>query len=692
MKLFKIISKNLKVLIRSRSSALVIILGPLLLILLVGMAFSNTSTFTLNIGVFSPDYNNLTTSYIDKLSDENYKIITFDTEYDCIEDIKSSGVHTCIIFPPDFELSNQKSNEIKFYIDQTKQNFVYAVINTISTSFVSRSSELSLDLTDQILDVISRTYNTITKKKDDELKYSIELSESISDTSDLLESKLNSNSIETEGVSDVHGDFDNLEKILSRKISDQRGVAERLLSNVTGTIDDSNVDFNFPNVTKDDYIDDVLEPYDSTDGFIYQSWNDTVHAQAEFVNATKEMTSSIDNLLDSIDDADERNKEVIAEISNGMNPDIEDLQDNLDDLDKAVQGVVIDIDSISISNSQSIINPITTTVETVVPEKTNLDYFFPSLIVLLIMFMSILLSSTLIIMEKKSRAYFRNYTTPTSDFTFILGTFLTSIFLMIVQILIVLGIASLVFKTIVMPSIYNITILIFLISSVFILLGMIIGYMFNTEQTAMVGAISIGSIILFTSDIILPIENMPIYVQNLAKYNPFVIGSEALKQSILFQATLPQISSEIKMLSLIIGIGIILIMMIQQIMKMNFINRFAMRRKVAANETPEEIRDIFRIDNHIISDQKELYRFIKRISAKEFRKLMYKKSNKVADFASDVLHDHKLSNLLAKKRMRFTMLKLLETYDPRREQKPKVKPVQPKKENDSLPLPEMNKK
>ena len=63
---FRIISKNLKLLIRSKSSALIIILAPLLLILLVGIAFDNANAYGLNIGVFSQSDNENVDLLIDK--------------------------------------------------------------------------------------------------------------------------------------------------------------------------------------------------------------------------------------------------------------------------------------------------------------------------------------------------------------------------------------------------------------------------------------------------------------------------------------------------------------------------------------------------------------------------------------------------------------------------------------------------
>ena len=70
-KLFTLIKKNFKLLIRSKSSALVILVGPLLIMMLTGLAFNNTNIYNINIGIFSEGYTNLTDSFIEKLQ-SNY--------------------------------------------------------------------------------------------------------------------------------------------------------------------------------------------------------------------------------------------------------------------------------------------------------------------------------------------------------------------------------------------------------------------------------------------------------------------------------------------------------------------------------------------------------------------------------------------------------------------------------------------
>ncbi len=656
MKLFKIISKNFKVLVRSKSSALVVILGPLLLILLVGLSFSNSSSFTLKIGVYSPDYNILTTSYISKLNDTNYKITKFASEKECIDNIKQSAVHTCIIFPKDFEIKNGKTNEIKFYVDQTKQNFVYAVVNTITSSFTERSSELSLDMTTRIINVMTRTKTSIEKTKTSDIQAITDANNKVLSRSKYVQAKLDSNTVDTKSISSSAGNIDTKAEALKAKtlvIYNEGKNVLTLALNITGDA----TGFG-PNRTET-YWENQLDDYDGFGGKLYQSLNKSVVAREELVNTSKQMTSSVVTLVKNVDNARDIEKSAIADLKNGLDLDAAAVQEKIKAANKSLSAVIDDINTLQVTSAQNIISPITTTVETVTPEKSHLDYLFPSLIVLLIMMISIMLSSTLIIMEKNSKAYFRNFTTPTNDVIFTFATFLTSVIIMVVQIGLVLLLSTFAFHTNFSGNLQNLTILILLISSLFVLIGMVVGYLFSTEQTGMIGAISVSSIFLMTSDLILPIENMPVYIQEFARYNPFVISAEALKKSLLFSSSLDSIKHEITLLGLMIVSIFVIIIIVEKIAKASFFSKFALYRK-RTEERPENIKEIFRIDGHLIKDQKELYRFIKGLKRRDYKSLVFRRTNRVADFALEVLEDKELAEKLSKMRTRWGILKTIE--------------------------------
>lgn len=661
MKISKIISKNFKVLLRSKSSALVVILGPLLLILLVGLSFSNSTQFTLNIGVYSPVYNNLTDSYIEKIakSNENYNIKKFQSENDCVDNIKKTATHICIIFPSDFEIKNGKTNLIKLYIDQSKQNFVYAVINTVESSFSERSNELSLDMTTKIINVVTKTKTGIENTKNTNIPSALKSTNDVLANSKRAQDKLASNNVDTTVVSSSTGNLDQKSEILRNRITDQYTVAKDLMilaENITnaGTFSD-------PNQTKKDWQDDV-EKYDNSKGFLYQSWNNSITAKNEFVNTTNALKASVSTLVKGVQDSKDIEEQVIVELKNGLDKNVANVQTGLNSATDSLNKVIGEINTLQVTSAQNIVSPVITDVQTVVPEKSHLDYLFPSLIVLLIMLISILLSSTLIIMEKNSKAYFRNFTTPTSDLTFIISTFLTSLIIIVMQITVVLIISTLVFHTNFTISYLDLFLAIIIISSLFVLLGMMIGYIFNTEQTGMMGAISISTIFLLLSDLIVPMENMPLYLQKFAHYNPFVICSEVLKKMLIFSAKITTLKEDMILLgSIIFGI-FVLIVIVEKLAKVTFFNRFALYRKKNI-ERPENIKEIFRMNGELITNQKELYMFIKQMKRREFKSLVYRRTNRVADFAAEVLNDKELCEKVGKLRTRWGILKAIENHN-----------------------------
>src|SRR3989338_4322080 len=82
-----------------------------------------------------------------------------------------------------------------------------------------------------------------------------------------------------------------------------------------------------------------------------------------------------------------------------------------------------------------------TKIEPVISEKTQLNYVFPTLMILIVMFVSMMLASTLEITEKTSRVYLKNFITPTSYLTFLISNFITNILVVLVQLTVIFGVA-----------------------------------------------------------------------------------------------------------------------------------------------------------------------------------------------------------------------------------------------------------
>ena len=512
--LLKIIQKNLKLLIRSKSSALIIILGPLLVIFLAGIAFDNLNKYSINIGVYSEQYSNLTESFITKLQENEFNVQKFDLEEPCVDSIKYAKIHTCIIFPKNMQVESNDVNEITFYIDNSKINLVWMVLDTLSSKLSERSSELSVDLTTNLLEKLELTKREVSENRPVITNLQTENQGAMSEISNLNKDLVSGKVTSLKDRTSVFKSF------LIKQVND----IEENLADIEDEIDVLN-DGGADTEALEDYVEDTKNNIMEIEKQI-EAGGDYL----KIVSSVIEMESSLKSGLNSVDSAISKSSSKINKIKDSFDKIYEKVQD------------------LKINNAATIVNPITTNIKPVVPEKTYLNYMFPALIVLVVMFISILLSTTLVMMEKHSPAYFRNFITPTRNITFILGTYLTSLIIVLLQLVIIVIIALIFFKSQVLLSLPKTGLLLLIVTSFFTLAGMFVGSLFTSEETATLASISLGSVFLFLSNIILPIESMPEYVRNIANFNPFIIAEGLLKKAILFNSKLAVMLNDILIL------------------------------------------------------------------------------------------------------------------------------------------------
>ena len=458
-RILEIIKKNLKLLIRSRTSALIVLVGPLLLMLLMGLAFNSSSAMDIKVGTFSEKYSELSNGIKIQLEDDNFKVVEMSSEQNCMDAVRRGDVHVCVVFPKD--LSVQSSENVIFHVDKTRLNLVYLVINSISNKLSVKSSELSTALTTTLVNAV----NNINKDVNDN-------SESISQLGVNLNQALNE-------VNNVQGSLSNIQ-----------------MPNLT------EIDGNM----SEDVLDDLKSAQTKIDNFFAMKEN---------------IDTAINSAKDNLNNANTNNQKV------------QDVVKKIND----------NINSIQIKEVSKIVTPIKTEIKPVSSEKTYLDASLPSVLMLVLLFAGVFLASTIIISEKTSRAYFRNFITPTNYAIFLIGNYLSNMLVLILQTLVIFIVMFSVTKF--LPSadaLLNLIIIILLVSSVFILIGMLIGYLFKNEETATIGSITISFVMIFFSNIILPTETLPSAIRSIVNFNPVMLGETALRRTLLFGETLGSIS------------------------------------------------------------------------------------------------------------------------------------------------------
>ncbi|MFH1316913.1 MAG: ABC transporter permease [Candidatus Woesearchaeota archaeon] len=562
-KIISIIKKNIRLLLRSKSSALIVILGPMLIVLLVGLAFDNANIFSVNIGVFSESYNDLTNSFIDKLSEQQFSIVKSNTENECIEDIKEGRLHICIVFPPDLDIENTNaSNEIVFHVDYSKINLVWAIRDMISEKLKSRSKELSVDLTDVILGKLLaaqeeiRNQNTVVVDFTNDYTMIAKEVEEIKTNLDELDLYVDIGDFHLNDISNTSDYIVYLVDIVIEK-------SNSALGSVASDIE------NLGNVSGSDSINDRVRET--------RNWlND---AKRIIKNNTNKLDEMVDEMGDSVGDAKGKldtaiiTRKDISEKVNEINDRTSSSLQNIVKIRKALNEIDTSVEAINVKDSETIVNPIQTKMKPVITDKSHLDYIFPGLIVLIIMFSAIILASTLVIMEKESKAYFRNFITPTKDLTFFFATYLSALIIMIAMLVIMLLITFIFIPNLIFSILTTIVILI-IITTLFILIGMAIGYLFNSEMTSTLASVVVSFLLLIMSGLIFPIEGMPYHLIKIAQSNPFVVAEGLLKKSVLFNYGLGDLGSNIITSLIYIVIFLIIAVVIQKVNKKHYLSKY----------------------------------------------------------------------------------------------------------------------
>jgi ABC-type multidrug transport system permease subunit len=140
------------------------------------------------------------------------------------------------------------------------------------------------------------------------------------------------------------------------------------------------------------------------------------------------------------------------------------------------------------------------------------------------------------------------------------------------------------FETAIFGSIWVVLFLVLLISTVFILIGMFVGYIFRTEETANLAAVTLLAVFLLFSSIVVPLESLPVYLKNIAMFNPFVIGEMALRQTMVFQFGLPKLINSLLVLLAYALAVFLLLLLVQKAMRQMAFMQFNLNHRVVSEK------------------------------------------------------------------------------------------------------------
>jgi len=509
LKIIPIIKRNFQTMINSKLSAIIIILGPILLILITGSALKDNNLRNVEAQIYIKEPGQFTNNLIKKLNARSFNLIEATSIEECKSAVLNSNAQACIevIKVSGLNLSvkdyGEYNYDVKLYVDFSKQRTVWGVIATVQ-GVVDEESE---------------------KIRESHLS-------NLRDNLDLLIKSINDNKHHISNAKDtitiLEEDFDHYNSELQDAKIGLREIKNLIQSLKLNTLNIKNL------------------------GIVDNSILNSIDSNLALIEA-------------KTDETDEKLSRVINQ--NLFRTYTSKLKENLNEIDEAVSEVTEKLHEVRYSNLKRISDPILLTYssvssqvnesEGIVEERLGfLDYLFPSFIMFFILFAGLVFSTSITIKERASGAYIRNITSKANGFTFILGSFITSAILLVIQVGVILTIAAYFLNLSILSNLSSIIIITSLAVAFFILIGITLGYLFNSQESAIISSISLALLFLIFTPIITPVETLPIGFAKIVGLSPLVILEGHLRLSTIFNIPLKFAYSEI--ISLVITALVIL--------------------------------------------------------------------------------------------------------------------------------------
>ena len=608
-----LVKRDFRLLARSKSSSAVILLGPLLVILVVGVVFSGAGGSDARIGVVSGGFEDASL-YEDRLA-ESFVLSSYDDVSGCVSAVQRGVVVACVEF-------GSSARTASLHVDPTDVSIVYLIIDQVTGVLDEQSGELRSGLTQTLLSVVSDASSVVGSQEEslssvvEELEgFAAELADVRSGIGELVvESDLDAGGAGST-VEDVFDSYDVFVSIADSASDGYLRLAERHNDSVAGA-----------DALRDDFLNESVV-------------NDSVF---------EELLSSLDSLDSSLADAATR--------SSSLSGDVSFLRDELlvevDELSLVIaslEGVRSDL-SVDIS-AQDITSPLDTEVVPVAADEGSFANWLPQFLVLLVMFTAILLASLLVVGERGSRAYFRNFTTPTRDWVFVLSTYFTTVAVLFLQLLLLFLVVSLFSSVSVLDNFLSNFSVLLVVVSFFAFLGMVIGYLFKTREGVMLSAITACSALMLVSGLVLPVQTLPELVQFFVSANPFVISSDLLTGTLIHGFSVGSVWWSAVVLGLYSIMLFAVIMLTQRAARVNYFESrktaFHVSAFLGEQEVPEGKE--LRVGERVVGSKQDLLVVLRELSDEEYEQFADHQRNLFANWVRDVYKDDRLSRLLRNK-------------------------------------------
>ncbi|MBU0958671.1 MAG: ABC transporter permease [Nanoarchaeota archaeon] len=174
-------------------------------------------------------------------------------------------------------------------------------------------------------------------------------------------------------------------------------------------------------------------------------------------------------------------------------------------------------------------------------------FAFPLLVAIIMTFTSIILSNLFVLRKTNKASYFRELISPAKDVSFLTADYLVNLFFIFIQ-AIVLFMVGFLWIGVPLSTLSSFAAVILVTCSLFIFMGMGIGYLIRSQSLSMLLSIFLVMLFFVVSELLIPIPLIAPGIRFFIELNPFVLLAAVLKN--IFVLNKPILDSFFRMFAL----------------------------------------------------------------------------------------------------------------------------------------------
>jgi ABC-type multidrug transport system permease subunit len=584
-KIWHIITKNFKVIFRNWSSFALLIAGPLVLMFLIGLVFSSFSIKGVTVGIVSEEAE-LVDFFAEKF-ERAFDVSKYTTESACRADLVTEATTICVLLPQNASISKGIAGfegGITLVYDNSKAVVSQRMVSYFQEYFGITSSEIALQTVQTVLKSVGDVNKFLKESRTTLDTFATDLAKLDTSLSEyekqLIESQVEFAQVHAQ-LLDIQKSLNSSDSAVSQLMLLESNLAEtdKTLSQIEQNISVYNAEFKESKDSIDltlrslrtfrsEYYDDLpleaKQSFDSAgiDGAISElSRIDTDEIDGEIssslvqIKALRQDIAFYRNLsTDSTGDIVEYEKQFhimvkrageFTEVLDSSIIFVGTLRSQMSasasllaDLSGAVGTASDTFDTITQADAESVIRPIFLESKPLLQSNDAVYMMFPLIIPIIIVFLSVLFSNIIMIDEIYSSAQLRNFILPLHDIYILIGFFITNFIIVSFQLGILFLFAHFSLDIPVLDNLGFILLFTFLLSSVYVLIGMIIAYASSSKENSILVStfVTVGS--FFLSDALVPLELMEPMVAFIVALNPLVIAESGFRMVLFHNAGL----------------------------------------------------------------------------------------------------------------------------------------------------------